>query len=430
MKETFADYVRNSLDRTRYGEGELQLRRPDLETIRAARQEAIRTLSSTPDGPSEHAVSLATARLLMQDNAFLPAAHVAAAADEAGDTILEIQSLARLGARDTAVARLKARSDRTDLSRKTRRAILRTKGKLRVPTSPADHLAFFDKLPGSLPEAIRALSPPFQRDFLPLARQVAALRGDATAEDLARRILWGREFDAYVEYLDLTARHTDADAPGAREVMDLAARLPQLFDISDLKPFLDKRQSDQSVILLCAHSGALRLTSLLRKRLKLRPAMISANGRTDLSEQAKRLVLGVKDATPDELARFTKIIRKQPRMVELMPDGRMGQDRKRLTVCGKPVEIGTSLTTLAWHSRALTMFCRAEWTGTGIRYRLTPGPVRDKGMSRDSFDAALYGLYRQGLEEIVLGTPETMTVQGGFWGPLLGKKPVRDDRSP
>lgn len=116
-------------------------------------------------------------------------------------------------------------------------------------------------------------------------------------------------------------------------------------------------------------------------------------------------------------AKLAKLMKSSPRVVRIFPDGGAGE-LMDISICGQNVKIGRGAASLAYLGKAATFFSSSHWTGSRFVFSMVPGPVASDYADRETFEHDFAGFYANCLEQIVLGPPEDMAPDSGFWSHL------------
>lgn len=292
-------------------------------------------------------------------------------------------------------------------------------------------------VPTTLAGALARLPAPGINWIMPQMEQaLVRLRGldgpdqAAAAADFLARLRWGRAAHDYLSFLGhyLAPRAGARPAPGAgaagrrdhARIRALGDQIAGLLDLPDTNPMAEAAASGRSVALMSAHAGLPTLAPSVIWPTGLPLIGISASAPTDLTDPVIKTV-GARGNFNLDMVRAVKILRRDPHVIEILPDGGFGGVPVMQELLGRQIPLGPGAEMMVWQGRAATFFFSTHWRDGRIAIRLQAGPVAEGGddAARAAFRADFYGFYMARLQEIVLGPPEDMAPGGGFWPALV-----------
>ncbi len=353
--------------------------------------------------------------------------------------LLAARKMTELGALASAQAYISDIESQPDLPLWLRRGLLDIRVKDRLALSPADHGFYIPgEIPATLDEAFARLpAPGVTWVGETIAAAILRLRGldapDKAAEAAAfrARLEWGKAAVDYLVFLSFyTSERGGGPARGSAgpendAIWALRDQLGDRIDLPDLSPLLAAVEAGRSVILTSSHSGLPTLAPHIMRPTGMPLIGVSTYAPTDLDHPREK-TLGLRGNFHANFLRAVKILRRDPHLVQLLPDGGVG-DMVTKPFLGTELELGQGAAVMAWQGRAAVFFYGSRLEEGRIRLFLRQGPVADKGGDRAAFDAAFYEFYLGCLDEIVMGPPESMAPEAGFW-PALAREETRTAR--
>lgn len=294
----------------------------------------------------------------------------------------------------------------------------------RIAACPDDHEWIWGEISEDLRAKITRLESAKVSNLLP-GKTVDFLyhhRNDITMSkgEFIERLNWGASAQKYVRYLHKCASHISAQrvlgkAISERDLKILALRnqIPALRMSPDLFEINTACRNRKSIVVLMAHAGLLgipdalfRTTGLPLTTMSRRAGNSEIPGNFNISSQDENIAL--------KFLTLIKMMKKQPRLVRIFPDGADG-DTIDATVFERKIRIGRGAASIAFHTGAATFFSTNRWTGTGIAHDMIPGPVREDGMSAEDYQSLFCRFYAGCLEGVISGPPEDIGDDiGGF----------------
>ena len=345
--------------------------------------------------------------------------------------ILWVRALEALRAVSSLVELITRVESDPDLPAKSRRNLLDLRMHNQTGLKAADHHVFVPgPVPGTLAEALARLPAP-GIDWVPraMAEALAGQRGlsGAAAEDFIAKLNWGRAAVDYLTFLKYYAwPASGGPEPGQGGPEDAAVRAltRQLKDFvvtPDPNPMVAAAQAGRSIILTSAHAGLPVVAPWIMTDPGLPLIGISAKSPTDLAHPTEK-TLGTHGNFQADFLRAVKLLRRDPHLVQLMPDGGFGGASTTHAFRGRPLPLGQGAVTMAWQGRAAVFFFNTRWRADGrLEGYICEGPGAEAGGDRAAFDAAFHAFYLGCLDDIVMGPPEDMAPGGGFWRHLLAE---------
>ena len=344
--------------------------------------------------------------------------------------LLAARKMAELGALTSAQAYISQIEAQPDLPPWLTRGLLDIRVKDRLALGPADH-AFYvpGEIPATLDEALARLPGPGVSWVAPtIATAILRLRGlntpdkAAEAEAFRARLDWGK---AAVDYLVFLSFYTSDRGGGPARgsagadndaIWALMDQFRDRIDLPDLGPLMAAVEAGRSIILTSSHAGLPTLAPHIMRPTGLPLIGVSTYAPTDLTHPREK-TLGLRGNFHADFLKAVKILRRDPHLVQLLPDGGVG-DMVTKPFLETELELGQGAAVMAWQGRAAVFFYGSRLEEGRIRLFLREGPVADKGGDRAAFDAAFYDFYLGCLKEIVMGPPESMAPEAGFWPAL------------
>lgn len=354
-------------------------------------------------------------------------AHLAAASGLTHPRLLFIwvRALEQLRATQSLVALIARLEADPALPAKTRRNLLDLRMHNQTGLIAADHQVFMEgRPPATLAEALRRLPAPGIDWVTPRMAQVLAsergLSGEA-ALDFARRLNWGRAAVDYLAFLKYYAWPASGGpepgqgGPDDAAVRALAGQLKALMVPPDPNPLVAAARAGKSIVLVSAHAGLTVVAPWIMTETGLPLLGISAKSPTNLTDP-KEKTLGTHGNFQADFLKAVKILRREPHLVQLMPDGGLGGASATHLFRGRELALGQGAVTMAWQGQAAVFFFNTRWRDDGrMEIYVETGPVAEKGGDRAAFDRAFHDFYLGCLDAIVMGPPEDMAPGGGFW---------------
>jgi hypothetical protein len=350
-------------------------------------------------------------------------------ADTAALAHVRLIALWQMGLRDETIAEaeriLSLRSHPAAERRALTSTIRRWNIERRIP-------ARIERLPDFWPDIAAAIADPAatldteERNLLTPAQfeWLCALRGltdQGAIADFRRRMCRGAELSRRLRFTRQLTRkiRRGQTVPGFGEdearLLALMDRLDSLRCLPDPAPVFAACAEGRSVLLVMAHAGMVLGNGNLMPDRDF-PCTTISHGPippNPARPQDGHVSTGAADA-PLAFARLAKAMRKGPRIVRIHPDGPDGETTA-LPLLGRQVRIGRGAAFLAFHGRADVYFINSHWNGQVIAFDLLAGPRAVDHADRGSFEQAFNAFYASRLAQILLGPPEDMVPDGGFW---------------
>ncbi|MGD9861574.1 MAG: hypothetical protein AB7S99_00015 [Pseudodonghicola sp.] len=242
---------------------------------------------------------------------------------------------------------------------------------------------------------------------------------EAEREEFTRRLCWGMQWHRCLRQLRLAAAEVTTSIPAAqhtarhRTILALNAKVHSLFIPPDLESVTQGIASGRSAVLSHPHAGLTILSDLGLRQLSAPLSLVTTKG-APLGRPNDFHVSTISPTIATDFAKLTKLMRKQPRIVRIFPDGPHGQTVEA-PLLGRQVRIGRGAAVLAYLGRAATFFSTSHWDGHAFRFDLVPGPDPRDFDSIETFDATFTRFFLDRLQDILLGPPEDMAPDGGIW---------------
>ena len=252
-----------------------------------------------------------------------------------------------------------------------------------------------------------------------VASRIARLNGvDPEDQEFKDRICWGLGVHRQMVFLrrlsgQLNAKPQASRTDQERTALEVLMRLNHALVPPDRKLMLADIEDGQSVLLVHAHAGMSTVSNIGLPLGDFAHSMVSSVA----GKAQRKQDFNVAASDPNVTMEFTKLakaMKKSPRTVRIFPDGEHGEMMNG-AVCGRDIDIGRGAALLAHVGKAAVYFCGSHWTGRTFEFYLTPGPKGDAYRTKAAFEAAFTEFYCSCLEKIVLGPPEDMAPNGGFW---------------
>lgn len=248
---------------------------------------------------------------------------------------------------------------------------------------------------------------------------IARLNGiESEDQEFQDRIRWGSAVQRQILFLRRLCGVLNAKPLGLRTVQEktafeVLAALNSALVPPEREPLLKDIEGGRSIVLVHAHAGMSGVSNMGLPLGNTPQSMVARAAAKAHREQDFNLkTLGPNVAL--EFAKLVKAMKKEPRIVQIFPDGGDGET-SIVSVCGRDVQIGRGAALLAHAAKASVYFCGSHWTGQKFDLCLTRGPNGDEYSSKLAFEAEFLEFYGSCLEAIVLGPPEDMAPDGGFW---------------
>lgn len=340
--------------------------------------------------------------------------------------LLAVRKMTELGALASAAAYIADIEAQPDLPLWLRRGLLDIRVKDRLALKPADHRFYVPgDIPATLDEALARLPAP-GITWVPAALSDALIRlrglEGADAADFRARLEWGKAVQEYLLFLSfyVSPRGGGPDRGTAGPENDAIWALWDQFrdriDVPDLTPLMQAVGQGRSVVLTSAHAGLPTLAPHIMRPTGLPLIGVSTYADTDLTHPAEK-TLGLRGNFHADFLKAVKILRRDPHLVQLLPDGGVG-DMVTKPFLDTQLDLGQGAAVMAWQGRAAVFFFSSRIEDGRIRLYLRQGPVAEKGGDRAAFDTAFYDFYLGCLQDIVMGPPESMAPEAGFWPAL------------
>ena len=252
-----------------------------------------------------------------------------------------------------------------------------------------------------------------------IGARLAQLNGRAPDDaDFSRRLKWGTALHHRIFHLRRLVQLVEQKpAPHRTAAENCAIKLIQSFQKLvlpfDMEPLVKQIASGRSAMVTQGHAGLSTLHDGGLSRLQVPYSVIAHSVGPAFRPDDFHLATGGPHVAM-EFAKLAKLMRAQPRVVRVFPDGGAGETSE-IAVCGRPVHIGRGAAALAYLGKAATYFSGSHRNESGFAFILIPGPVATDYGDRESFERDFGAFYASCLEQIVLGPPEDMAPDGGFW---------------
>lgn len=257
-----------------------------------------------------------------------------------------------------------------------------------------------------------------------IARPLADLNNipEAEREEFTRRLRWGAQWHRCLRQLRQTAMEIAGSIPATqrtarhRTILALHRKVQSLLLLPDLGPVLEQIEAGRSALISHPHAGMSTLSDLGLRQLPIPLSAISTKGGHGSTADRPQdfHVSSISPTIATDLAKLTKLMRKQPRAVRIFPDGPHGE-AVEASLLGRQVRIGRGGAAIAYLGRAPTFFSASHWDGQAFRFELVPGPDPRDFDNIETFEAAFTRFYLDRLQDIFLGPPEDMAPDGGIW---------------
>ena len=408
------------------------------EALRASLRKVAGDLDKPPRmlrrqrGPRRR-VLLETVIALYDSGLKVECAHLAAASEltHSRVIILWVRALEELRATEALVALIARLEADPTLPAKNRRNLLDLRMHNQSGLMAADMQVFLPgPVPAALADALAALPAP-GIDWVPrhMAGVLAGQRGlsGAAAEAFAAELNWGRaavDLLTFLKYYAWPASGGPQPGQGGPDdaaVRALAGQLRDLVVKPDPNPMVEAARAGRSIVLVSAHAGLPVVAPWIMTDTGLPLIGISAKSPTNLTHPTEK-TLGTHGNFQADFLKAVKILRRDPHLVQLLPDGGFGGATSLHRLRGREIPLGQGAATMAWQGRAAVFFFGTRWRADGrLEIYVRPGPVAEAGGDRAAFDAAFHGFYLGCLEDIVAGPARDMAPGGGFWRHLVGE---------
>ena len=287
-----------------------------------------------------------------------------------------------------------------------------------------NHVWLWGEIPSNLTDRMKSLDPsempvkiaPRQIDFLCRLRKDR----DLSHAEFTRRLLWGVAVFRYTAFISHCSTKIDAardrgEAMSNDEVQVFALfnQIDSVIHPPDLSPLERARDEGRSIVIVEAHAGTSLLSNLGLPALGMPLSIVSASAKQSADPRNFNIATSGNYVQADFL-KLVKLFKKEKRLVRLSPDGPAG-DSLEFDLFDRTIALGQGAATLAFHGRAATFFCTSRWDGIHFQLGFKPGPVAGDFQQREDFERAFYDFYLGCLKDIVLGAPEDMAINGGFW---------------
>jgi len=314
-----------------------------------------------------------------------------------------------------------------DLPLLVRRNFLDLRIHSRLGLRPSDHAIF---VPGPVPDSLAAALATMPRPGIEwthpvMAAAIVARRGlsGAAAAEFRRGLDWGRAVQDYLTFLMFYTAPDGgppADAGGADNaaIHALAGQIRDLVVLPEPNPLVAAAATGRGLVLTSAHTGLPLLAPRIMRPAGLPLFGISAQAPTDLTSTFAK-TLGAHGNFHNDFLKAVKLLRREPHLCQLMPDGGVGEGLVEKPFMGSILRLGPGAAVIAWQTRAAVFFFSTRWQDGKLHIYVRTGPVAEKGGDRAAFETAFYDFYLGCLEEVVMGAPENMTPGNGFWPALV-----------
>lgn len=298
----------------------------------------------------------------------------------------------------------------------------------------ADRLSVYDVLseigaiPATAKDLLVHLNARAQEHYVNprLSQLVHGMRGAIEPQDeLHRRMAWGYRAGQCVKLVAQAAqtflrqsRKSGFLTADQNRVIGLHADIATQARPVGIERLQAAYESGQSILFANAHAGLMLMTGTPLRALEAPVTLIRAG--TIQTEDSGRIThLATGTDLQLEFARLVKRLRREQHIVHIFPDGLGGTDQLHFDLLGRRIALRQGAATLAHHGSMATFFCRSQWNGGSVELQVIEGPKADRAMDRVEWDRLWYDFYLGCLRDIVLGAPEDMGGEGGFWASLL-----------
>ena len=415
---------------------------PDWALVSCAIEDALAATNfamSTALNPAQETLVFANAGGLLMRRAARADLALALAESAIGlkrDTMhlrgMRLEAMARLVPQDQLIAEINRLADwaRQDIGQKPilQRCFIRMSRDKRLPSIAATHDVLWGDSAGDIfgilgSASLRSGPEITTRALRDLLIGISALPVSDPV-DFGRRIDWGRRAVAYFRFLSgaILLQTLDPDqsiAPGAARMKALFDQSKSLQTGGDLTELRQARDAGHSIIVMQSHSGpsfylkgafeALNMPSSFVHQIRL-PNEAPGDFNICTSDLA---------TLPLEFVKLAKLIKSEPRLVRIFPDGGQGDDATTISVCGCSIKIGAGAATLAHLGRSALFFAASRWRDGKIELDITRGPVIGATMNREETGQVVAKFYAEGLQRVLQGPPEDFGMSGGFWADLI-----------
>jgi hypothetical protein len=246
---------------------------------------------------------------------------------------------------------------------------------------------------------------------------IAALQG-RDPEDLAflQRVRWGAQAHRQMVFLNNLRRKIlkkpdhDTEEQFALELYEAHRSRIAPLDTTDV---MKEIEAGKSVVLAEAHAG-MSIVQNYGLPFGPTPFSIITRGGSKARRPQDFHFSSLGQHVPRDLAKLVKLMRKDPRIVRIFPDGPHGEGSP-VSLCGRSVRIGRGGAAIAYSGKASVFFPRTVWDGEQFNTQLQRGPSAPDYASKEAFEQAFNDFYAAQLTAIIMGAPEDMAPAGGFW---------------
>ena len=180
----------------------------------------------------------------------------------------------------------------------------------------------------------------------------------------------------------------------------------------------------RSVVLLQSHSGARGVISQSLAELDCPLSLVGKGTRVARTRASDfHITTGTASDLPLQFLKLAKLVRKGPRVIRLLPDGRDGSEFGEIDLFGRKLTIGLGGASLAMHGKAVLAFAKTRWTGEGWVVEVVIGPDLAQIADRAAAERLFLDFYAENLRNILLGPPKDIGGTGGFLASLRKETP-------
>jgi hypothetical protein len=359
---------------------------------------------------------------LLESAVYLSRFADAALADTAPLVHIRLIALYRSGKIDEVTREaervLQSAKEGTQTSKIVRNSLRQWHLERRIAPKTSHLLGYFDDPETALQMPFKSVSPsgpyPLVERIVPV---VAELRNEASSrEKLSERIKWGVQAHRQMVYLrrvvsGLADKKDTSDSE--KFFLSLHASHQSRIDFIDPADILSDIAEGRSVVLADLHAGMMTVQSYGMPFGSVPMSVVSMYpGRVSRPQDFHMGVSG--NSVQRDLAKLVKLMRKDPRVVRIFPDGGFGE-KSTLDVLGRRVEIGKGGASISWTGRAVVYSGRSVWNGERFAMELHRGPSSADYTSFEDFEAAFNSFYAARIDAVLRGAPEDMAPTAGFW---------------